>query len=266
MAITKAEINFWKKQKSYTLLEAAYLIVEESPPAFTEKENQNVFPPLPSKKYETPTFDPKAMKVFGGLISLITKKEIPLSRCLVDVKLDSHETDFLEILLVNWQQYSILNLSEIFRLDRADLIEFFSRNPAQPKPKFLFPDDERPKASIEWLSVEIIKDIEKLWNAFLKKQKEYLKTKAKTEKISREQIDRATLKALLIRAHCEKESTISKNIIDKLNFKFTRGKETFICDIVRNLAREREDEQIALLGDSPLYDMIPKRSPKTPGQ
>lgn len=143
MKTDKANSDYWKNKKSYTLLQASYLILNLPVPPYTYKKKPSGFPPLPSKIYEPITIDARVNEIFESLIYLIDQKKIPLSRSVRQAIQESSEPDLLQILINKWRQksISILDLSELLRLDRVDLISFFSKNDNQPKPKFLFPEN-----------------------------------------------------------------------------------------------------------------------------
>jgi hypothetical protein len=126
----------------------------------------------------------------------------------------------------------------------------------------LLPEPEQPEASLsEWLNPEALNEIEELWEALSEKQRNHIhKEKNKGRPITKWQIDRATLKAFLLSAHAERKSTIPVTVIKTLSLKYTdsREKEGFFCDIVRQLSKDRSDQENANLSNKILYEKIRK--------
>jgi hypothetical protein len=138
--LNKNELAFWAGQNSYTLLEASYLIHDESP-ANQYIKTSNKTNPFPSDIYDL-NISPQVLKTFSGLFTKIKKGELPLSQISVDaisgIKPPVTFPVVFKMADTFLEQGRLVDVSELFRLDRDCLKSLFSRNDKQPKPAFLF--------------------------------------------------------------------------------------------------------------------------------
>jgi hypothetical protein len=262
--------------KTYTLLQVSYLFWDDPPPDFHIKKT-NKKHSFPSDIYDV-NISQEARRVFFSFISLIKKGEIPLSESFMDIIREmSVPLDVIFQVVDVWlDQGCLLDVSELLRLDRCDLIDLFSRNANQPKPAFLFEANapllllehvEMPVEAIEhtvyplptWLDRRTLTDIQDLWDEFLKRQNGYVLKELKDYgKITKANITKPDLKKLLLTAHQAIKSPIDTAIIKNLGAKYTdsREKEGFFCDIVGKLAKNADDREFSSLRKDLMYKKI----------